>query len=142
MTAKEYLQRAYRIDQRVDSKMEQLESLKALSTKATSVLTDMPGGSRNVHSRESIVAKMMDLENEINSDIAELLDLKQIILSVIKSVDNPEYQTLLEQRYLCFKPWEQIALDMGYSVHHLYKIHKLALNSCSEVIKMIPKVIE
>lgn len=142
MMAKEYLQRAYRIDQRINAKMEQLSSLKALSTKATSTLTDMPKGTRNVHVREDIILKMMDLENEINADINELLDLKQNILSVIKLVDNSEYQTLLELRYLCFKPWEKIALDMGYSLHHLYKIHKSALNSCSEIIKMIPKVIE
>lgn len=84
MMAKEYLQRAYRIDQRINTKMEQLSSLKALSTKATSTLTDMPKGTRNVHVREDIILKMMDLENEINADINELLDLKQTILSVIK----------------------------------------------------------
>ena len=58
MMAKEYLQRAYRIDQRINAKMEQLSSLKALSTKATSTLTDMPKGTRNVHVREDIILKI------------------------------------------------------------------------------------
>lgn len=49
MTAKEYLGQAYRIDQRINSKLEQVASLRALATKATSTLSDPPqGGSRNV----------------------------------------------------------------------------------------------
>ena len=42
MTAKEYLTQAYRIDQRINSKLEQVSSLRDLSTKATSTLTDVP----------------------------------------------------------------------------------------------------
>lgn len=142
MTAKEYLSQAYRIDQRINSKIEQIASLRELSLKATTTLSDMPKGTRNVHSKEKIITKMMDLENEINADIDELVDIKQTIVSVIKAVDNTEYQTLLELRYLCFKQWEQIAVTMGYSLHHLYKIHNAALKICAEILKMIPKDIE
>lgn len=131
MIAKEFLSQAYRIDQRINSKLEQVESLKALSLKATTTLSDMPKGSRDVHSKEKIISKMIDLKNEINSDIDELVDLKREIVTVIKNVENPEYQTLLEQRYLCFKTWEQIAVAMGYSVRNIYNLHDAALRSVS-----------
>ena len=42
MTVKEYLSQAYRIDQRINSKLEQVASLRALATKATSTLSDTP----------------------------------------------------------------------------------------------------
>lgn len=42
MTVKEYLGQAYRLDQRINSKLEQLESLNGLATKCTSTLTGMP----------------------------------------------------------------------------------------------------
>ena len=49
MTAKEYLGQAYRLDQRINSKLEQVLSLRDLTTKATATMSDMPGGgSRNV----------------------------------------------------------------------------------------------
>ena len=70
---------------------------------------------------------MVDLENEISADIDALVDLKREIVSAIKSVDNPEFRTLLELRYLCFKPWEQIALEMGYDLRWLYRLHQKAL---------------
>lgn len=130
MTTKEYLAQAYRIDQRINSKLEQIVSLRELATKATSTLIDTPpSGSRNVHSMEGIIVKMMELENEINADIDVLVDLKKEIMSIIKKINNPEQQTLLELRYLCFKTWEQIAVDMGYSIQNAYKVHDRALEN-------------
>lgn len=130
MTTKEYLSQAYRIDQRINSKLEQIVSLRELATKATSTLSDTPpSGSRNVHSMEGIIVKMMDLENEINKDIDTLVDLKREFVFIIKKINNPEYQTLLELRYLCFKTWEHIAVEMGYSLQHIFRIHDKALKN-------------
>ena len=128
MTAKEYLGQAYRLDQRINSKLEQVLSLRDLTTKATATMSDMPGGgSRNVYKMQDIIGKIIDLENEINADIDQLVDLKREMVAAIKAVENPEYQTLLELRYLCFKTWEQIAVDMGYSTRNIYKLHDTAI---------------
>ena len=124
MTAKEYLGQAYRLDQRINSKLEQVMSLRDLATKATSTLSDVaPSGTRNVHRMEDIIVKIVDLENEINRDIDNLVDLKREMVSVIKAVTDPELQTLLELRYLCFKSWEQIAVEMEYSIQHIFRLH-------------------
>jgi len=130
LTAKEYLSQAYRIDQRINSKLEQVMALRELATKATSTLSDMPrSDSRNLYRMENIIVKIIGLEDEINGDIDRLVDLKREMRSVINAVGSPEHKTLLELRYLCFKPWEQIAVDMGYSIQHVYRIHDQALNS-------------
>ena len=127
MTAKEYLGQAYRLDQRINSKLEQVMSLRDLATKATSTLSDVaPSGTRNVHRMEDIIVKIVDLENEINRDIDNLVDLKREMVSVIKAVTDPEQQTILELRYLCFKSWEQIAVDMNYSIQHVYRLRDRA----------------
>lgn len=128
MTAKEYLGQAYRLDQRINSKLEQVESLNGLATKVSSTLTGMP---KNPNRATSImadaVAKIIDLQAEINNDIDCLVDLKREMVTVIKAVVNKEYQTLLELRYLCFRTWEQIAVDMGYNVRHVYRLHDEAV---------------
>ena len=128
MTAKEYLSQAHRLDQRIDAKIAQVASLNDLATKCTATLTGMPrnpnsGGS----SMTDAVCKIIDLQEEINRDIDRLVDLKREIVGVIKAVEDTEYQILLEKRYLCFQTWEQIAVDMGYNVRHLYRIHEEAL---------------
>lgn len=79
--ARFYLEQAYRIDQRINCKIEQVSSLHSLATKANSTLTDMPGSlNRNIHRMEDIIVKIVDLENEINQDIDMLVDLKAVIV--------------------------------------------------------------
>lgn len=77
--------------------------------------------------------KIMDLEEEVNKDIDALVDLKMDITHLIKLVDNHEYQIILEQRYLCFKTWEQISVDMGYSIQHTFRLHDKALKEISSI---------
>ena len=132
MTKKEYLGQAYRIDQRINSKIEQIASLRILAAKATSTLGSEPvSGTRNVHRMEDVICRIADLETEINQDIDALVDFKQEMMSVIKAVSNLEYQTLLELRVLCFKTWEQIAVDMNYTVRNIHLLHKEALENAA-----------
>ena len=128
MTKKEYLSQAYRLDQRINSKLEQVESLNGLATKVSSTLTGMPKNpNRATSTMADAVAKIIDLQEEINNDIDRLVDLKREMVTVIKAVVNKESQTLLELRYLCFRTWEQIAVDMGYNVRHVYRLHDEAV---------------
>ena len=128
MKTKDYLMQAYRLDLRIDSKLDQIASLNELATKCTSVITGMPHDPNHGKSTMAdAVVKIVDLQAEINRDIDRLVDLKREIVTVIKAVEEPEYQTLLEKRYLCFKTWEQIAVDMGYDISYIHKLHKSAL---------------
>lgn len=128
MTAKEYLSQAHRLDQRIDAKIAQVKSLNDLATKCTATITGMPRNPNGGSTMETAVCKIIDLQDEINRDIDRLVDLKREIMEVIKAVADTEYQILLEKRYLCFHTWEQIAVDMGYNVRHLYRIHDEALD--------------
>lgn len=128
MTAKEYLNQAYWLDRRIDSKLEQLSALSDMATKTTSIMSDdVVSHTRNVHSMQDIIAKIVDMKAEINTDIDHLVDLKREIMQVVKAVLNPEHQTLLELRYLCFKSWEDVAQELGYNVRHIYRLHDEAV---------------
>ncbi len=136
MKIKEYLGQAYRIDHRINSKLDQISALHDLATKASSTVNDMPGSpNRNIHKMEDVIVKIIDLENEVNKDIDTLVDLKMAIMHLIKLVDNGEYQIILEQRYLCFKTWEQISVDLGYSIQHTFRLHDKALKALGAVFK-------
>ena len=137
MTIKEYLSQAYRLDQRINSKLGQVEALNDLATKATSTLTGMPKNpNRATSTMADAIGKIIDLQAEINRDIDRLVDLKREIVGVIKTVDNMECQTLLEKRYLCFETWEQIAVDMDYTVRNIYNLHSLALQQITIPVRL------
>ena len=94
---KDYLAKAYRIDQRINSKLEQVSSLRALATKATVTFSDMPKGSGDVHSREKIIVKIIDLEHGINADIDVLVDLKAEIIEKIKNSKIKNLQLVVQE---------------------------------------------
>lgn len=128
MTAKEYLLQAYYLDERITSKTQQIASLNDLATRCTSTFSDMPRNPNRGGSRlEDCIIKIIDLEDRLKKDIEKLINLKQEIMEVIRAVPNIEYQTLLEKRYLCFNTWEQISVDMSYSIQHIHRMHSLAL---------------
>lgn len=89
MKAKEFLNQAYLLDQRIKSKTEQIQSLNELATKCTATLTGMPrnpnhGGS----TMADAVCKIIDLQNEIAADMDRLVQIKKDIVDVIGKVDD------------------------------------------------------
>lgn len=135
MTSKEYLSQARFLDASIRTKVEQIESLNDLATSCTAVISDMPrnpnrGGSK----MEEAVIKIIDLQEEIKRDMMALVELKREIMEVIKSVSSLEYQTILEKRYLCFISWERIAVELGYSIQHTYRLHDAALKEVDEIL--------
>ena len=129
IATKNYLMRAYRIDQRIENKMEQIARLNDLATKATVTYSDMPRNPNHAGSRmEDAILSIIDLQTEINQDMLELVNIKREIMTSIKAVNDPELQLLLELRYLNYVSWEQIALQMNFSIDNIFKLHKKALD--------------
>ena len=143
MNAHNYLNQARYLDMQINSKIEQVSALNDLATKCTTTISDMPRTPSNGKSRiEDTILKIIDLQDDINRDIDSLVDLKREISVTIKKVENPIYQTLLENRYLSFQTWEEIAVGMRYSIQQVYRIRDSALKEVARVLKVERNVIE
>lgn len=130
MNAKEYLSQAMYIDQRINSKLEQVTRLRENVTNCTATLSDMPRPDSPTKQRmEETICKIVDLEREINADIDRLVDLKAETRKAINAVSDPVQQLILELRYLCYKPWLEIAETIGYSEATVYRLHGEALKN-------------
>ncbi len=130
LAVKRNLMRAYRIDQHISSKLDQIASLHDLATRAGNNISDMPKSpNKNIHRLEDIIVKILDLETELNAEVDQLLDVKKEIMGYISQVKGREGQIVLERRYLCFDRWEDIAGEFGYSVRHIYRIHDEAIKN-------------
>lgn len=125
---KEYLSQAFHIDKQLKSKLEQLSVLRELATTTTQPLSDMPGSpNRNTDRMEKAIIKIMDMEKEISEEVDVLLDLKNQIAQCIKKVEDIDCQLILEFRYLCFMSWEDIAVEMNFTVRNVHILHGKAL---------------
>ena len=135
MTAKEYLSQAYNLDLRITGKLAQLDSLQALTQKVTVSYDRQPvSHTRNVSSLEDTILHLVEVENEINASIDSLVTLKMEIATSIAGVENTDYQILLEQRYICFHPWEKIASELQCTVRWVHELHKRALVAFQQML--------
>lgn len=132
----EYLNQSYHLNEEINSKIEHLNLLEDRREHLTTIYKDTPPSTtREVDSMQKATANIMDLRVEINEKIDEFVDLQREIMHVIDKVPNSKYRSLLTYRYLNFQEWELIALEMGCSAKHIYKLHREALDKIAELTK-------
>lgn len=116
MKAKSYLKKIELMDARINTRLEEVESLKALATKTSSVM----GGERvqssgSQQKMSDCVDRIVDLKREINAEIDRFVKYKQETLTIMDEQCDPDCITLLYARYFQYKAWEEIAVELGYS---------------------------
>ena len=135
MTAKESLNQAYLLDQRIKSKSEQIQALNELATKCTATLTGMPRNPNHGNSTMAdTVCKIIDLQNEIAADMDRLVQIKKDIVDVIGKVDDVKFRILLEKRYLCGETWEEITMSLYHNRRWVFRLHDKALDAVQEIL--------
>ncbi|MGX7092405.1 DUF1492 domain-containing protein [Hutsoniella sourekii] len=130
MTPKQYLQQAFYLDQAIENKIEQVDAWNQLATKMTMTYSNLP---KSKHYRptsfEDTLIKIIEMQEEINQDIDRLVDLKLEIKDCILKLKDKEAQVVLEKRYLCFKKWEEIAVEMNFDTRQVFRIHNRGLQA-------------
>lgn len=135
MRAKEYLQQLRRLDTVIDQKIKELDDLKVKSTCISSmdysierVQTSPSGGAPYVRT----VSRMIDLNEEINRDIDDFVDRKHKIINEIQSLENTKHIQILFKKYVEYKTFEQISVEMNYTYQYIVLLHGYALKEFSQ----------
>ena len=71
--------------------------------------------------------QMADLEEWIDDKRSELMDKQIKITAAINTLDDEDECTIMTEKYLNGKTWEQVAEDNGYSWRTVHRIHGRAL---------------
>lgn len=136
MTAKEYLNQVRKLDNLIDSKLSEVNNLKRAATSITAALKDVPARSEGTTSDKvgNSVAAIVDLEKEIDEEVAQLVELRGEILKTIQLLDPMEY-ALIYKRYFQYKRWEVIADEMYYTRQWINALHKRALENLEKILE-------
>ena len=133
MTAKEYLRRAYKLNEEID----QLKAAKhKMFSRITSITpkynSDTVSGTKDPHKYDAYAQYCADIDQRID----ELICIKGEIQDTIRKVDDAKLRTLLVARYINFNSFESIAVMMNYDWRHIMRLHSAALKAIDEVLKM------
>jgi len=130
MTAKEYLQQAFYIDRKINLNLQKVEEMKrALYGKAVSYTNNGIKNATKANNMECVVMRVLEYEEQINSEIDKLVDLRIQIEAVISKLTNEQQKEVLTRRYLLYQKWEQIAVEMGITFQWAHILHKRALKN-------------
>ena len=77
----------------------------------------------------SLVDKYIDDKSSIERIIAGNMNNKNYIISLIQKLYEPKYIDLLYKRYVEFKSFNAIAVEMGYSLSHIMRLHCYAIRN-------------
>lgn len=136
MTAKEYLSQIRKSDNQINNKLAEISRLREMAMSITSTLKeDVVQTSSNGDKLADTIAKIVDLENEINADVDKLVDTKKEIMSIIDTLEEP-FCDLLYKRYLHYMTWEEIAVAMHYTYQWVCELHGRALLKVKELIEV------
>lgn len=126
MTAKQYLEQARWLDRQINSKLEQIASLRALLRRCTQSISSASGGGKKDWTETAV--RLTVLEESINADVDRLLMLNEEIPKVIAQLPDAKMRCLLEMRYINGYGWNKIARKMAYGRSTVFAIHDEALS--------------
>lgn len=128
MTAKEHLLQVKRADAVIANRQSELENLRELSTSIScSNEGEKVQKTLDTDKISSLIAKIVDIQHEINDSIDDYIDLKHKIASEINGLGVGDHTKVLFKRYIEYKSWELIAVEMNFSIRHIYNLHGTAL---------------
>lgn len=133
MQAKEYLSQAMSIDKRIREKKESILRLRDMTERVTQSLSLTPHGTDGEHGIDAAVARIVDVEREMEQDIAKLTLLRVEILQTIDAVPDDDARRVLALRYLDYKEWSEIAREMEVSIRWAHKLHAKGLAQVDEI---------
>lgn len=129
MTVKEYLNQAYRLEQRINLSQLEIERLNELATSISGVGYGekvMTSKSTDA-SFEKIIIRIMEMEEKEGVMLDELLAFKNELKSVIEAIENKDERLVMHYRYFCNMRWTQIADKLECDARTIKRWHNKAI---------------
>lgn len=134
METKQWLSRGWFLQQEIDSLKEAERHALAKATSMSAPIREAISHTAAERADDKLIAYADGgYIDSIRRQCEKLMQILHEISAAIYAVDDGVLRTLLINRYILFKSWEQISLDMNYSWRQIHRIHSKALNEVEKV---------
>lgn len=126
---KDYLKQVEDADKMINVKSKRLEELRLQSTcvRSPSYSSDRVQTSPTGDALPRIIAKIVDLQEEINADIDRFIDLKAKIMHTIDLIDDADVKVVLYARYFEYKNLTKVAKEVHSCKRTVQRLHRKGL---------------
>ncbi len=116
-----------------------IEEYKTSITNITSVISDMPRGSKQVQdSMAEKIAVLLDNADELLTKIVKEQEKQRLILEQLNEVEQP-YRVILEKNYINGEKLVQVACDLKYNYEYTKKANSIGLRKFDKLNELFPK---
>lgn len=127
-----FLMRYRNANREINAKLDEITQLRSLALKTTAAMGDDKVQTSAENRTEKIIAKIVDLENEVDATIDSLKDIKHEVENVIEAVPAESQKAVLRRRYINCETWEEIAVDLNYHYRWVLELHGRGLMTLSK----------
>ena len=135
MTPKQYLMQYRRI-------LAQIRNIEAELAAVEDEIGILSGSGDGIHGTnisnqtERLALRLISIESRLYERRAEAWAKREEIENVISMAERGEWCRLLYDRYVCLMSWDDISLDLNYSVDYCKsRLHSAALQSIARFIR-------
>ena len=133
---KEFLEQVKHYDTHITIKQAEVDKLRAMMLKITPTLKqDVVSSSGSQDKLGDAIAKIVDLEAEINQAVDNYISKKREVRNVIDRIPDSDQYAVISRKYLLYETLEQIAVEMNMSYRNVCYIHGKALQTVSKILK-------
>ena len=128
MKTKDYLSQVSRLNKMINNKLSEISQLRELSISISAIGNDEKvQTSPNFDKIGTAIAKIDELENNLDKMIDEYLVKRERIIAQIDTMEEESVYQILFSRYIEKKTFEKIATEMEYSWRQIVRLHGKAL---------------
>lgn len=128
MKTKDYLSQVSRLSKMINNKLSEISQLREVSVSISAIGNDEKvQTSPNFDKIGTAIAKIDELENNIDKMIDEYLVKRERIITQIDTMEEESVYQILFSRYIEKKTFEKIATEMKYSWRQIVRLHGKAL---------------
>lgn len=136
MTTKEYLNQISRLNRMINNKLVEIQQLRDLACSISAInLEDRVQSSPNFDKIGSKMAKIDELERELDESIDSYADIKNQIIEQILMMKSEKHKEILLDKYVNFKSISEIASDFNMTERGCKKAHKKAIEEFEKIHK-------
>lgn len=117
---RDFLTQAFQIDQLIQNKLDRMAYLKELEAMMQETLTSDKAADE-LHGISS-------MKKTVETELDRLMETKREISLLIGRIPSLPVRSIMEQRYLCYKTWADIAQTMACSERQAYNLHRKGLS--------------
>ena len=134
-SVKEYLKQPFLLNQKINDTIFEIERLRAQAESIGSVdlSKDKVQSGRVSDVVGDVVPLIVDISKTLWDRYDEYFTKKFEVESNIEKVSDDRLMNILLKRYVYFKSWEEIAVDLGYTYRHTTRLHGEALQAFESV---------